>query len=447
MDNLRQLARPVVPTMITVHLGKPDDTTKKNITISFIDYIKNVTCSEIYPTWHSEALKANILAIISFTLNRLYTEWYPSRGYDFDITSHYSYDQTYRENISFYDNISKLVEELFNNYIIKGNQIQPFFARYCDGKTSTCEGLLQWQTVDLANQGKNALEILRYFYGKDIYLIEDASVASNIATYPGVALKLGDVSENLRIIKRQLNRIATNYPALPKFTEIHEYFDIITENIIKNFQDIFDLPINGIIDKATWYKIKYLYTSVKKLSDIYAEGVTEEDIKLKFDAELHEGDTGQEIQALHYYLNVIAYFNPNLPSLELNSTYNKNTKKMIMAFQKEKKLEPTGILNVDTWNQIKETYQSILNNLPKEVLDYVDQIYPGRFLSLGMTGSDVKALQKMLKKANYNVTVSGCYDSNTELIIKQIQKELKLEENGVTGPLEWRHVVSISKEK
>ena len=428
--------------MITVHLGPPDDSTAKNITIPFIDYIKNVACSEIYPTWPDSAIRANILAQISFVLNRLYVEWYPSRGYTFDITNHTGYDQSYTLNRSFYDNISKIVDEIFNNYIIKGNQIQPFFAQYCDGKITTCKGLSQWQTVDLANQGKTPVEILRYFYGNDIYIIEDAKVADNIATYPGVALKLGDVSEHLRIIKRQLNRIANNYPAIPIFEEIHEYFDITTEQIIKIFQGIFDLQTTGIIDKATWYKIKYLYTSVKKLSDIYSEGITQEDIEVKFDLELHIGDSGPEVQALHYFLKVISYFTPSIPSLTLNAIYTENTKQMIIAFQKLYQLESTGTLNVATWNKIKEVYQTIRNNLPTEILQYQDKIYPGRFLSLGMQGSDVTALQKMLNKSLYHdVLVTGCYDSKTENAIKQIQKILEIDETGVTGPLEWRYLV------
>ncbi len=447
----RQVTTPVIPNDITVHLGLPDEEAK-NKRIPFISYIKNVACSELYPSWHENALEANILAIISFTLNRIYLEWYPSKGYDFDITNQSSVDQQYIENRSIYENVSKMVDHLFNNYLVKNHQIQPFFAEYCDGKTSTCKGLLQWQSEELAEQGKTSLEILKYYYGSDITIIEDAKVAPSIASYPGEPLKLGDMSEHIRIIKRQLNRIRNNYPALPFFTEVHEFFDIVTENAIRTFQDIFNLEVTGIIDKSTWYKIKYLYNSVKKLSDLYSEGIKEEELQLKYELEQQEGSTGPEVSGLHYYLKVIAYFNPDIPLLEVNSVFDKNTKTMVMAFQDTYRLPKTGIVDTITWNKMEEVYLNILNHLPEEVLVYKDYIYPGRFLSLGMQGSDVEALQKMIQKLHKqdptfpSTESSGCYDSKTETVIKEVQRRLKIEMNGVTGPLEWRYIVNQIKE-
>ncbi len=447
----RQIGRPVIPTNILLHLGAPDEAAS-NITISFIDYIKNVACSEIYPTWPENCLRANILVQISFALNRIYNEWYPSQGYDFDMTSHAGYDQAYIQNRTLYENITKIVDEIFNNYIIKGDQIQPLFTPYCDGKKTQCKGLSQWQSVTLAKEGKTPIEILRYFYGKDVSIIEDAQVANNIATYPGVELKLGDMSEHIRIIKRQLNRIHNNYPAIPVFEKVHEFFDIKTEQTIKIFQDLFDLNITGIIDKSTWYKIKYLYTSVKKLADIYSEGISYEEVELKYDLEQKEGIIGVQVQAIHYFLKVIAYFNPNIPLLEVDSVYDKNTKQMVMAFQNEYGLDATGIVDTKTWNKIKEVYLMILSDLPKEVLEYKDYIYPGRFLSLGMMGTDITSLQRMLntlaqkEKKNQEIAVTGCYDTNTEMAIKKIQEQLGLEQNGVTGPLEWRYIVNKIRE-
>ena len=257
---------PVVPNSITVHLGKPDEASR-NISVSFDDYIKNVASSELYPTWPSEALKANIYAIISFTLNRIYNEWYRSKGYNFDITSSPIYDQTFTENRSIYQNISDIVDEIFNDYVVKGNQIQPYFTRYCDGRKTTCNGLSQWGSVSLANQNKKALEILKNYYGNDIKIIENAPVGNNIEGYPGFEVGPGAAGNPVLLIQRDLNRIRKNYPAIPNISDTIGAYTTETEQAVRKFQEIFSLPITGIVDKATWYKIKYIYTSVKKLSD------------------------------------------------------------------------------------------------------------------------------------------------------------------------------------
>lgn len=443
----RQFGRPTIPSSIIVHLGKPDEAAK-NITVSFIEYIKNVASSEVYPSWPENALRANILTQITFALNRVYNEWYPSKGYLFDITNHTGYDQKFIENREIFDNISKIIDEIFNNYIIKDNQIQPYFTEYCDGRTVQCKGLSQWGTVDLANQGMEPLAILQHYYGKDITIIQDAEVDIPIATYPGSPLKLGDMNEHIRVIKRQLNRIANNYPAIPKFEEIHEYYDIVMVDTVKIFQGIFNLNVTGTVDKSTWYKIKYLYTSVKKLSELYSEGVYLEDTALKYDLKQAEGAEGYYIQGLHYFLSVIAYFDSNVPFLKVDSVYDENTKTMVIAFQNEYNLPGTGIVDTTTWNKIKEVYQDIINDLPKDILEYKDKIYPGRFLSLGMEGTDVTALQNMLKQIGEQnesfpkVMVSGCYDTGTEEAIKAIQRDLQIDVTGVTGPLEWKEVVA-----
>ena len=206
------LRYPTIPENITVHLGEPDQAAQ-NITIPFTDYISNVAASEIYPTWPRNALTANIYAIISFTLNRIYNEWYPSKGYNFDITSSPKYDQAYTPNRSTYENIDSIVGEIFNNYVVKGNQIQPYFTKYCDGRLTTCDGLSQWGSVSLANQGKSPLDILKYYYGNDISIKYDAPVGDVIG-YPGYPVKLGNVGNPVLAIQRDLRRIRLNYPAI-----------------------------------------------------------------------------------------------------------------------------------------------------------------------------------------------------------------------------------------
>ncbi len=446
----RQIGRPTIPTYILVHLGKPEEEAE-NLQISFIDYIKNVACSEIYPSWPEEAIRSNVLVQISFALNRIYNEWYKSKGYAFDITSLPSYDQTFKKGRDLFENISKIVDELFNNYVVKGNHVEPYFTEYCDGKTTLCHGLSQWGTVDLAKQGKTPLQILKHYYGEDVSIIRDAKVQEPIASYPGIPLKLGDVGEHIRMIKRQLNRIAINYPDLPKQDTIHEYFDVLLEQAVRKFQEIFDLEVTGIINKSTWYKIKYLYNAVKKLSDLYTEGVSYTEIEMKYDLQLEKGDQGRHVQALHYYLGVLAYFDKNIPSLSLNAIYDENTVQMVLAFQKEHGLKETGIVDITTWNQLKEAYLELLSHLPKEFLTYKDEIYPGISLSLGMVGEEITTLQEFLSqihKKNPNfpqVDVWNCFDTKTEQAVKEIQKRYGLEENGHVGPLEWKYIVALAK--
>ena len=264
---------PVVPNTITVHLGSPDQAAR-DITVSFTDYISNVASSELYPTWPRNALIANIYAIISFAMNRIYNEWYRSKGYNFDITSTPAYDQTYTVNRSTYENIDNIVEEIFNNYVVKGNQIQPYFTRYCDGRVTMCNGLSQWGSVSLANQGKTPLEILRYYYGNDISIKYDAPVKDAMEGYPGFDVGLSSAGNPVLAIQRDLRRIRQNYPAIPDIPPNIGIYDTNTEAAVRKFQEIFGLPVTGIVDKATWYKIKYVYTSVKKLSDLYSEGLT-----------------------------------------------------------------------------------------------------------------------------------------------------------------------------
>ena len=442
---------PFIPTQIIVHLGRPDENAK-NIKIPFINYIKNVASSEIYPTWPENALRANIMAIITFTLNRIYNEWYPSKGYSFDITSLPSYDQTFVENRTLFETITQIVDEIFNNYVVKDGQIQPYFTKYCDGKNTICEGLSQWGTVTLAKQGRTPLQILEYYYGDDIKIITNAKTLEPIASYPGIPLKLGDAREEMRIIQRELNAIHQNYPLLPIIDPVNLFFTVETENTVQKFQEIFNLPVTGIIDKATWYKIKYIYNSVKKVYDLYTEGIKLDEVQIKYSTELKHGDNGQEVQVLHYFLGVISYFDDELPLLSVDSVYTDNTEQMVKNFQKKYNINETGVTDRETWNKILEVYQNTINNIPTSYNEVVDEIYPGRFLSHGMSGDDVRILQNYLLKICQKfhdipgVRVTGTFDELTERSVKVLQKRFNQEVNGVVGPITWRDIVERSKE-
>lgn len=441
---------PTIPTNIVVHLGPPDEAAR-NISVPFTTYIKNVASSEIYPTWPDASIEANILAIISFTLNRIYNEWYPSRGYSFNITSSPKYDQTFIEDKEYFDVISKKVDQIFNNYIYREGQVQPLFAVYCDGRVTTCNGLSQWGSVELARSGKTALDILKKYYGSDIRIFKDAPVGEITGTYPGYILELGEAGDQVKIIQSELNRISNNYPAIPKIDKVNGYFGVDTESAVKKFQEVFNLNVTGKVDYSTWYKIKNIYNAVKRLNDLYSEGITEKESIVTFASKLSYGDTGLIVKGLHYYLNVIAFFDSTLPMLEVNGVYNDNTKAMVMNFQKKYNLPVTGEVDAKTWTKIREVYFNTLNNIPSEYVMYRDEFYPGRVMSIGMSGSDIRRLQNYLyqicqKYKNIpGVRVSGVFDDLTERSVINLQKRFNIEESGVVGPTFWSDMVNYAK--
>jgi peptidoglycan hydrolase-like protein with peptidoglycan-binding domain len=441
---------PVVPEKITVHLGAPDEAAN-NITVTFISYISNVVASEIYPTWPAAAITANAYAIISFAMNRIYNEWYRSKGYNFDITSSPAYDQTYTLNRSTYENIDNIVEEIFNNYVVKGNQIQPYFTTYCDGRKKTCEGLSQWGSVSLANQGKSTVDILKYYYGNDISIKYDAPVGDNLGVFPGYSIGLGSAGNPVLAIQRDLRRIRKNYPAIPDISNTLGIYDEETEKAVRKFQEIFNLPQTGIVDKATWYKIKYIYTSVKKLSNLYSEGITPEEATFLYDDKVTYGDTGIEVEYIHYFLDALAFLDNDIPRLPTNSVYNDNSITMVKAFQKKYNLPVTGDFTYSDWQVLRSAYDNILKSFPKEYQDYIDELYPDYFLTRGMSGDDVKRFQKFLlaickyDKSIPGVKVNGIFDDLTERSVKKLQKDYGFDINGIVGPLLWKKVVELSK--
>ena len=441
---------PIVPNNITVHLGAPDEAAR-NITVPFTDYIANVASSELFPTWPKAALEANIYAIISFAMNRIYNEWYRSKGYNFDITSSPIYDQTYIENRSTYENIENIVDDIFNNYVVKAGQVQPYFTRYCDGRITKCDGLSQWGSVSLANQGKSALQILRNYYGNDINIKYNAPVGDTKEGFPGYNIGLGNAGNPVLAIQRDLRRISKNYPAIPSITTTLGIYDEETENAVKKFQEIFALPATGIVDKATWYKIKYVYTSVKKLSDLYSEGLTEDEITFLYTDELRYGDTGIEVEYVHYFLDALAFLDPDIPRLKLNSIYNNNTITMVKAFQEKYNLPVTGNFTYQDWLVLQSAYNNILQSFPAKYQDFVSELYPDYFLTYGTTGPDVKRFQKfLLAICRYDhsipgVRVNGIFDELTEKSVKKLQNDYGFEINGIVGPLLWRKVVELSK--
>ena len=262
------LSRVVVPEYIVVHDGSPRDTTATNYYVKYKDYIKNVASSEIYATWPEDTIRANVLAIMSFTLNRVYTEWYRNRGYDFTITSSTAFDHKWIPERNYYDTISVIVDELFAAYLSRPNVRQPILTQYCDGRRVTCPNwMTQWGSKELGDQGYSPIEILRYFYGDDMYINTAEEISGIPASWPGYTLEEGSSGAKVRQMQEQLNVIAGAYPALPKITADGIYGPA-TENAVREFQSVFGLPVTGKVDYPTWYKISEIYVGVSRIAEL-----------------------------------------------------------------------------------------------------------------------------------------------------------------------------------
>jgi hypothetical protein len=264
------LSRVVIPEYVVVHDGALGDSTASDYYVRYRDYIKNVASSEIYATWPDDTIRANVLAIMSFTLNRVYTEWYRNKGYDFTITSSTAYDHKWIYGRNIFDTIDRIVDELFENYLSRPNVKQPILTQYCDGRQVECRSrgwMTQWGSKSLGDQGYSAIEILRYFYGNDMYINTAEEISGIPSSWPGYDLDLGASGDKVRQMQEQLNVIAGAYPALPKIT-VDGIYGEKTKNSVREFQNIFGLPVTGITDYPTWYKIQEIYVGVSRIAEL-----------------------------------------------------------------------------------------------------------------------------------------------------------------------------------
>lgn len=349
---------PYVPQTITVHLGAPQEDAP-NVTVPFVDYIKNVASSEIYPTWEESALRANILAIVSFALNRVYTEFYRSRGYDFDITNNTAYDQFFVYGRSFFTNVARLAEELFNSYLRRPGYVEPLAAKYCNGTTVTCEGLSQWGSQELAQQGYNSTQILKYYYG-DIEIVQNAPVRDYTSSYPGTPIRRGNIGPYVVIIQTELNRIGENYPAIPKISQIDGIFGEQTEAAVRAFQEIFNLQVDGIVGQATWYALVRLYTAVTNLAELQSQGQTYYTIAWAQNP-IQQGDRGIRVEQLQYMLRVLSAYISEIPQIAVDGIFGPDTRDAVLAAQRRFGLPETGIVNYNTWEAIYNQFIGIEN--------------------------------------------------------------------------------------
>ena len=430
---------PVIPESITVHLGAPDSPAE-NVTVNFVDYIKNVASSEIYPTWPENALRANIYAQISFALNRIYTEYYRSRGYDFDITNSTSIDQSFVYGRDIFDNISEIVDEIFNDYIARQGFIEPLYALYCDGVRTTCPGLSQWGTVDLAEEGYIPYDILRYYYGDDINIVQDAPVENISASYPGVPLRLGSAGNDVRTVQTRLNRISTNYPAIPKISNADGIFGTETEDAVLEFQRIFSLAADGIVGKATWYRIQSIYNAVKKLNELESEGLTLSEVEKQFSGTLSLGDTGIEVSVVQYFLSVVSYFDPRVLPPPFSGVFDEATQQSLSSFQRDYGLPETGEADEETWNRLAAVYRGNISSVEAGISA---ELFPGALITLGSEGEDVARVQEFLRVVAEVYTEipvppqNGVYDAATQNAVRIFQGLFAVPQSGVVGPVTW----------
>lgn len=434
------LDSPIIPKYITIHLGRPDSSAQ-NVQVTFKDYIKNVASSEIYPTWPQQSLRANIYCQISLAMNRVYTEWYRSRNYNFDITNSTAYDQYFVYGRDIFTTISKVVDEIFNEYIRKVNTVNPFYAEYCDGRQVWCAGLKQWGTVDLANQGRNAFEILKYYYGNNIEIIDTNRIEGVSGSYPGLSLRRGDRSNSVGIVQNQLNRIAVNYPNIPTTYPVDGIFGAGTEASVKAFQKQFNLTQDGVVGKGTWYKISYIYVAVKKLAELTSEGVEDRVPGVYPGTPLREGDRNVFVQEMQFYLQKVSLFTPKVPTLKIDSTFGRGTKNAVIGFQSLARLAQDGIVGQQTWNILVRAYRDTLKANPPA--DQLIPNYPGTALRVGSRGENVKIMQSSLNTINQSlgvmtlIQVDGIFGVATERVVRAYQVRFGLQADGVIGRQTW----------
>lgn len=348
---------PYIPQRITVHLGPPNSDAA-NVTVSFADYVKNVASSEIYPTWDESALRANILAITSFALNRVYTEFYRSRGYNFDITNSTAYDQFFVNGRSYFENISRLVDELFNDYLRRPGFVEPLAAKFCNGTTVTCEGLSQWGSQNLAQQGLSSIDILRSYYG-NVEVVNNAPIRGIMSSYPGYPLRRGTSGPSVVAVQVSLNRISQNYPAIPKISSVDGIFGAQTEAAVRKFQEVFSLTSDGIVGPATWYAIVRLYTAVTSLSELRSQGQRFYVNSWAYNNPIRQGDSGVRVEHLQYMLSVLASYIPEIPSVTVDGVFGPATRNAVLAAQKRFGLPQTGVVNGETWDEIYDQFSGI----------------------------------------------------------------------------------------
>lgn len=439
---------PTIPEYITVHLGPPDSPAQ-NITIPFADYIANAASSEIYPTWPENAIRANVYAQISFALNRIYTEFYRSRGYDFDITNSTAFDQSFVNGRNVFQNVQRIVDEIFNSYIRRRGNIEPLFATYCDGIEVQCNGLSQWGSVSLAEEGFTPFEILQYYYGNDIDIISNAEVEGTTSSAPQFPLSLGSSGDKVRVLQLRLNRISDNYPSIPKVATVDGIFAEDTEAAVVRFQEIFGLLPDGIVGNATWYAVNRIYNAVKRLNELDSEGIRLEEVTKQYPGVLSLGSQGLGVSNLQYFLLYLSQFYSSITPLIIDGAFGNETRQSVISAQNTFGLPEDGVVGEETWNAIYDAYRGIVDTIPLQYVEGNILPFPGIILRIGSDNDSVLLLQQYINviaevypEVN-TVELTGFFGTQTDRAVKAIQTLSGLEANGVVGAITWNAITSL----
>lgn len=395
-------------------------------------------------SWPEEALRANIIAQVSLALNRIWTEWYPSRGYSFNITGSPGYDQAYVNGRTVFAVMERLTAELFNTFVQRSGDAEPYFTEYCDGKTVTCPGMKQWGTVDRAREGMNALQILRYYYGNRVQLVTTDNIAAIPSSYPGSPLRRGSTGTNVRILQKQLSRIAKDYPSFGK-PAVTGTFDEATENSVKKFQKQFSLTADGVVGRATWNKVSFIYVSVKDLAELTSEGETAEGTQSTGGwpgTVLRRGSTGSSVEQVQFWLSDLAQFDSSLVRVTVDGSYGAATERAVRAFQQKQSLTADGVVGQRTWNTLYAAWVDAQSDLGGTA-------WPGTALRRGAAGMEVRLVQFWLRLAadNYSalrpVTVDGSYGAATVSAVEAFQTLFGLTSDGVVGRSTWNKLKEV----
>ena len=445
----RVMPRVIIPEFITVHLGRYN-VSARNIRVPFPLYIKNVASSEIYPTWPEASLEANIRAIINFALNRIYTEWYHVRGFNFDITNSTSTDMYFVEGRDIFSSISVIVDRAIGEFLRRPGHNEPFFTEFCDGRTASCPGMSQWGTVTLAERGMAPLQILRYYYPDDLF-IDTAPIAPITESFPGVNLSQGSQGPDVERMQRFLNRIRQNYPLIPNIANPNGIYGTDTVEAVRVFQQIFDLPQTGVVDRATWNKIFYLFVAVTKLAELTSEGDRIVTGTVPPNTVIRIGSSGGLVARLQYMLSTIALFFPEIPEPIQDGAFGSGTRDAVTAFQNKFGLTPDGIVGPSTWIRLYEVYNAVRETVPPTTPPApppTGPVYPSAPLRLGSHGSGVRIMQEYLNALASvypnipRIAVDGVFGQTTERAVIAFQRQFGLAPDGVIGPLTWSAIVT-----
>ena len=433
----RVLSEVVVPKKITVHLARPA-VGAANVTVSFQDYIANVASSEVYPTWPEQALRANILAQISLALNRIWTEWYPSRGYSFNITNSPGVDQAYVRGRTVFAVMERLTAELFNTYVRRTGDTEPYYTEYCDGKSVTCPGMKQWGTVDRAKEGKSALEILRYYYGSRVQLVTTNNIASIPQSYPGSPLRRGSTGRSVEQVQFWLSSLAQFDSDLPS-VRVDGSFGAATERAVKAFQKSEGLTQDGVVGQTTWQELYAEWVNAQSDAGGTAYPGTA----------LRTGSRGNAVRLVQFWLRLAAENYTGLSNVTVDGRFGSGTASAVRAFQRLFGLTADGVVGAGTWAKLNEVGLAVANNLVGQ------NIQPGQFVTTlreGSTGTPVRALQYNLRllAAYYRdvptVTVDGTFGAATRRAVIAWQEHAGLTVDGVVGRLTWQSIYDSAQQ-